>query len=86
MDDNAPRFVIASVPLDALLDLITGRRKVTNLPPTTKIVGAWLDGFALAGEELPVQRLMLRLEDDSFPEVTNRVRRLPRLKLRATRR
>jgi hypothetical protein len=85
-DAEGPRYVIASVPLDRLLDLITGRLRITNLPATAKLSAAWLDGFAIDGEEPPVSRLMLRIEDDSFPEVTNRFRELPRLKLRATRR
>jgi hypothetical protein len=79
------KAVIVSIPLDALLDLITGRRTVANLPATAKLSAAWLEGFAIAGEDPPVSRLTMRLEDESFPEVTNRLRSLPRLKLIAPR-
>jgi hypothetical protein len=62
-----PRQVIATIPLDSLLDLITGCRIVSNVPEGARIVSAWFDGFEVAGEP-SVRVLRIRMEAESLPE------------------
>ncbi len=74
-----PRQVIATLPQEALLDLIAGRRRITNLPASAKIISCWWDCVPPNGRVL-----RMRLEDASFAE-TVVGGRFPRLRLRATR-
>jgi hypothetical protein len=75
------RQVRIAIQQEDILELITGRMSITNLPASAKLLSAW---FETTGVWFDEKRLVLylRLEDESF-EAVPPGKTIPRMKLRA---
>ncbi len=58
---------IVRLPTDALLDVLSGRLRVSNIPAGAKLVSSWFDAD-FDGATKTAEILCLRIEDDSLPE------------------
>jgi hypothetical protein len=58
------------IPLDSLLEYLTGARVLSNIPDDARLVGAWLDGRKRACDDDETDKVIwLNLEHPSFKPV-----------------
>jgi len=72
--------IIISIPQASLVEYLTARRCLPELPPDATVAAAWIERQFVDGAEQPCH-LVLRLEHPSFPLIPAGSR-VPRVKTR----
>jgi hypothetical protein len=63
------RAIVVFVPMRSLLEYLTGKRALANVPEGARLTSAWVHTSYHAGREGP-RALAVRVEHESFADVT----------------